>query len=245
MTIMPRDWDSRFFCYAVASVVFSSAEEFVADCSAALAEARHTGIRLLYVSCPPLSPDQYKTAKRLNLTPVGQRVEFSKRLPLQDGPEREVDAGISICSDTSPALEQLALQSGHHSRFRLDPRFRHQEFERLYAEWLISSLRGDDGKCVLVAGAPATPHGFITLEPGKIAHIGLLAVDAALRGAGLGRRLVAEAERFSAARGSTHLQVATQGGNQPARRLYERCGFMQIEALDQFHAWFPAEPGQT
>jgi ribosomal protein S18 acetylase RimI-like enzyme len=92
---------------------------------------------------------------------------------------------------------------------------------------------------VLVAGDPVAPHGFITLEPGEPAHIGLLAVGAAHRGKGLGRRLVLEAERLCTVQGTFSLWVATQGSNQPARRLYERCGFMQETVVAQFHAWFP------
>lgn len=45
------------------------------------------------------------------------------------------------------------------------------------------------------------------------------------RGRGLGERLVAEVKEWAAGAGVERLLLDVTSGNEPARRLYERCGF--------------------
>ena len=50
-------------------------------------------------------------------------------------------------------------------------------------------------------------------------------VDDALRGTGLGRRLLAETARRSRADGATHLRLSVASDNEAAREFYEHLGF--------------------
>jgi GNAT superfamily N-acetyltransferase len=81
------------------------------------------------------------------------------------------------------------------------------------------------------------PHG--TLVGGLIGHsiwqwlsIRLLWVDPAHRGAGHGRRLLAAAEAEGRARGCRHARLNTFSFQ--AAGFYERCGYRQVLALDDF-----------
>ncbi len=243
MPIENREWDSRFFGYPVASASFGPALPRLPDILAARDEARQAAVRLLYLFLPPVDAALRSSIEQAGFLPVGQKVEYARKVgmppPMEPGPD------IALCRESSAPLEQLALESGSHSRFRLDPGFRNREFERLYGEWLASSLRGDQGKQVFVAGSAARPLGLVTLEPGpSAARIGLLAVDASQRGRGLGRRLVAEAERFCVRNRIAELQVATQSANRGACRFYETCGFGKSSETDVFHAWLmPSQAG--
>ena len=80
--------------------------------------------------------------------------------------------------------------------------------------------------------------GLLTLgEKNGRADIGLLAVDAAVRGQRIGQQLVAAAHVQALAWGYTTLQVVTQGDNFPACRFYEKCGFTPESVEHIYHLW--------
>ena len=236
MPLEPREWDSSFFGYAVASASWGPAPARPADIRSVLQEARRSGIRLLYLFMPPVDATLRAAIEQAGAKPAGRKVDYSKSVRMPESSDFGKD--VALCRESSPRLEDLALQSGVSSRFRLDPGFQNREFERLYGEWLASSLRGDMGKRVYVAGTPAAPRGLMTLEPGSAARIGLLSVAADQRGKGVGRQLLAEAERFCCQTHRAELHVATQAENQGACRFYESCGFGVISETDVFHAWW-------
>jgi len=65
-----------------------------------------------------------------------------------------------------------------------------------------------------------------------------IVVDKALQGRGLGRLILAEAERRVAAAGGERLYVETSAKDQyePTRRFYERCGYRKEAELPHFYA---------
>ncbi len=74
---------------------------------------------------------------------------------------------------------------------------------------------------LVVAGEAA----FVREELRAHGHVSDLFVREEVRGAGIGKALMAEAERLAAARGLARLSVGALAGNAAARRLYERLGF--------------------
>lgn len=237
MRIEPREWDSCFFGYPVGSYSFTDIPDPVKDIGPVLHQAICAGIRLLYISTPPLHEHRRQAIQRLGAKPVGIKVDFAKSIC--EAPSADLVSEISRCQANSPALRSLALESGLHSRFRLDEGFKHHEYERLYGEWLDSSLREDGGKQVYVAGPANSPRGLITVEPGSPVRIGLLAVDAQSRGQGVGHRLIAAAENYCILHDQQHLHVATQAGNHTACRFYKNCGFHLFSETEYFHCWLP------
>ena len=242
MRMVSRDWDSVFFGYPVAAVEPDPSSVSVAEVVAAREEASGRGIRLLYVFLPPVDEALRSALQREGIRAVGSKVEYAKDVPASS--TAGADPEIIPCRAGSPALERLAFQSGKYSRFRLDDGFRHQEFERLYREWLTGSLAGTDGKCVFVAGEETHPLGMITLEPGETVRIGLFAVDPAHHRRGIGRRLMDRAEQFCVQRRARELRVATQAENRPACLFYESSGFAKAGETDIFHVWLPPRPAE-
>jgi dTDP-4-amino-4,6-dideoxy-D-galactose acyltransferase len=109
----------------------------------------------------------------------------------------------------------------------------------LYAVWIEQSVKGY-ADFVLVAELDGQPAGFVTchLKPGEIGDIGLIAVDAACQGRGLGQQLVTSALRAFSDRGPRIVTVVTQGRNIRSQRLYQKCGFV-IRRVDLwYHKWF-------
>ena len=242
MRVVSREWDSAFFGYPVAAAELDHSPVSIAEVAAARDEARRQGIRLLYVFLPPVDEALRSALRREGIQAVGRKVEYAKDVPADRA--ADPDPEIIPCRVGSAALEQLAIQSGQYSRFRLDGGFRHQEFERLYREWLAGSLAGRDGKCVFGAGEETHPLGMVTLEPGDAVRIGLFAVDPAHHRRGIGRRLMDRAEQFCVQRCARELRVATQAENRPACLFYESRGFAKASETDVFHVWLPETPGE-
>ena len=68
-------------------------------------------------------------------------------------------------------------------------------------------------------------------EGGGVAHLRLFILDEALRGSGLGRRMLGEAMAHAKARGFAQVYLWTLEGLPAAARLYASFGFVEVERL--------------
>ena len=99
-------------------------------------------------------------------------------------------------------------------------------------ERLIPMLREQQNVLPLLAWDGTEPvglalgfFGLSTFAAKPLLNIHDLAVVPGMRGRGVGRALLTEAEEIAAARGCCKLTLEVQEDNLPARRLYERFGF--------------------
>ncbi|MGW4897753.1 N-acetyltransferase family protein [Kitasatospora sp. NPDC004240] len=100
---------------------------------------------------------------------------------------------------------------------------------RLPEQSLLAVL--DDRIVGYVRIAPPTPLA----SNQHVRQIQGLAVDGATRGRGVGRLLVEAACEAARAQGARRITLRVLGHNAPARRLYERCGFVVEGSLtDEF-----------
>lgn len=234
-------WDSEFLKFGVARLALSAGES--AGLPTALIQARAGRLRLLYLVVAPEDAEGNEAARQAGAVLVDRKVTFAM-------PVDAADAQVAANSPISPAhaytarLESLALQSGEYSRFRRDPHFAPGTYERLYAQWLRNSLARTLAREVLVyqAAPEAAESGLLTLglKPG-CAHIGLLAVDAASRGMGVGQQLVLAARQFTAEWGLAEVQVVTQLDNHSACAFYRKCGFTEHKVEHVYHVWLAGE----
>lgn len=123
-------------------------------------------------------------------------------------------------------LEAMVYQSGSFSRFKMDPRLSFK-FKDLYKEWILGSLNRRLADEVLLAkNIEGKTAGFITLSVKKaIGNIGLIAVNEHLRGRGVGKFLMQQADSFFKEKQVSGATVVTQLDNIPACRLYEKMGY--------------------
>ena len=137
-----------------------------------------------------------------------------------------------------PQLERLALQSGEHSRFRVDANFSYKNFSDLYLTWIrkcVSRELADETLVILQANQIA---GMVTVAQAQgVGSIGLIAVDEQFRGQQFGQGLVYDALRWSIQHGCRTAQVVTQGDNLAACNLYEKCGYHRKAAAYVYHFW--------
>ncbi len=133
-------------------------------------------------------------------------------------------------------LYDLALQSGEHSRFKIDPHFSEDEFSSLYKKWVDNSVKEGFADFVLVALNPE-PQGFITAKIHKDrVSIGLFATDKNHRGKGIGSWLIQEIINVASER-RLKVEVVTQADNKTACEFYERRGFKKVDEQYVYHIW--------
>ena len=236
-TIEPLAWDSDFLGFGVGRVSLESPAAGLLE--TLLTQARHAGLRLLYLTVSPGDLAGNAAALEAGAALVDRKTTFA--MPVAAAEARAVlPAAIHSASVPVPGLAQLALQSGEYSRFRLDSNFAPGTYERLYRQWLRNSLgRTLAREVVVYQTAPTAPAlGLLTLgvKPNR-ADIGLLAVAAGSRRLGVGRQLVAAARQLTAAWGLPALQVVTQLDNQPACAFYLRMGFAVQQVEHIYHLW--------
>lgn len=124
-------------------------------------------------------------------------------------------------------LLNLALLSGHESRFKKDPLL-NPKFNLLYTQWIEKSLSGQLADRVFVAKNGKRISGFVTANNNnKEGQIGLIAVDPAYHGQGIGRLLIQAAHNWYSENKLTRATVVTQLTNKGACRLYETMGYHQ------------------
>lgn len=120
----------------------------------------------------------------------------------------------------------------------------------LDAEWLaVDPESWESGKCVITAERDGRLIGAATCSVGAgVAHLGELMVTAAERNGGVGARLLAAFEEWSAAHGAHKLTLDTWREGD-ALRFYEQHGWrvayvMENHYLHRDYAAMVKEPGQ-
>jgi dTDP-4-amino-4,6-dideoxy-D-galactose acyltransferase len=234
-SIQPLSWDSEFLGFPVASLVVAGLS--AAAITAAIADARKAGYRLLYAVSTPFAVEEAEALCQGGAWLASQKMTYVISLNLPT--TTLLNPAVTDAAIYTPQLESLALQSGEYSRFRLDKRFPPSVFKRLYSRWLHNSLSGAIARRVLVwRTLNGQEVGLLTLgEKNGRADIGLLAVDAAVRGQRIGQQLITAAQIQAVAWGYTSMQVVTQGSNSSACHFYEKCGFHLDSVEHVYHLW--------
>lgn len=103
---------------------------------------------------------------------------------------------------------------------------------------LLRMLEDPARRLVLVAEEDGAVIGMVTVqlvvstaEGGDSGLLEDMVVDAAHRGAGVGRRLLEAAEAWARARGATRLQLLADVENAPALRFYARVGWTRTQLV--------------
>lgn len=231
------EWDTNTFGFKTARIIPERLEAEALQQT--LATLRDLGVTLAYWMSPSTELASRALAETSGGALVDQKVTYVGAIDdLAGEAPRVVEYGGP---PDAPDLLSLALESGQYSRFRVDPRFPRQGFERLYHQWIINSVQRLIAETTLVTRSGDQLTGMVTVgEKSGRADIGLIAVSAAARGQGLATQLVRAANTWGESHGYAIGQVVTQGANLPACRLYERCGYTKEKSEDVFHFWLGA-----
>jgi dTDP-4-amino-4,6-dideoxy-D-galactose acyltransferase len=239
MELLERlDWDTRFFGFPIAKITNPAASIY--ELREALGLMKTRQIPLAYWAADHPSEDVRREALQLGGRVFDEKLTFSAKVsktskidPPQTGLVQSYRDGMSIDD-----LKQLAVDSGIYSRFVVDPRFPPDKARALLEEWILRALDKTHADDVLVIPQANRVAGMATIvQKDGYVSIGLVAVAEEFRGRGFGEALVRAAVTCCCERGIHQIQVTTQSANQPARRLYLKCGFELAKTEFIYHFW--------
>lgn len=229
--IKRNDWESDFFGYEVATATSYTGSSLIKD----IDQARSQGVKLLIFRFDSSLEEQLEELKKIaNL--VDRKITFVAQT------QKDKDANPNILNYSGkPANEkliELAQISGERSRFKIDPNFANNEFERMYEAWIKNSLSKEIADFVLVYEDEGSPQGLLTFKcSGDEANIGLVAVDPASQGLGIGGALLNACHARCRDENVEKIFVPTQKENQKACHFYLKNGFTVFKEELIFHYW--------
>lgn len=229
MEIIPLHWDSDFFGLRIAKAVVASKED-IAALSRQEGDLRNH-FDLIYIFSESGLEVPFENARL-----VDRKAVFTlNALVRYDANPAIMHWEYPIATD---ALISLALVSGKYSRFQLDKRLPAGSYERLYTCWIeqsVNKVLATEVFCYMMDGAP---RGLVTLDlhDGQ-GVIGLVAVDEDYQHLGIGTALIKHAISYVHEHHGNRLSVVTQLDNEPACRLYSRCGFSLESVTKIWHWW--------
>lgn len=232
MNVELLEWDSNFFGIKVGKLVLNQIESWD-DQNLATWD-------LIYVFVSPENKAVNSFLKAKNLKIVDEKISFRMDLNQADS---QLAKNKNILS-YQPGLKdkdliKIGLQSGIYSRFKVDPKFHNQHFEKLYNTWMQKSINREIANEVFVyQDLQNEMKGVITLkENNKCIEIGILAIDEKFRGQRIGKQFIEEAKRYCLLKGIHCLKVVTQKQNREACSFYTNCGFQESNIVNIYHYW--------
>lgn len=229
------EWDSQTFGIPTATINVADLPE--ETLGALLREMRTEGIRLVYFPAQePLSDTGL--LRSFDGMLADEKITFAKKLDSANDIAEDAHIHSYALPFVSDDLLQLALDSGLYSRFKVDPHFVHNEYQKLYRTWIEKSVRKEIAQEILVYEDQDRILGMVTLgEKNGRGDIGLVAVSGLARGQGIGKKLMAAAEAYFRKSGYREVQVVTQGMNEAAVKLYAGSGFHIDHKVYFYHFW--------
>lgn len=225
-TIDNMDWDSRFFGFDVARIDTDCTDECAVD--AEIRRLQRQRAELIYVfSAYPLRLCDF------NAMLVDQKLSYENTNPVY----RPVDKNIVEVSVVSRQLYELGCQAGGHSRYKVDPNIKEEDFRRMFRLWVDNSVSRQFADYVFAYEVDGNTVGFVTAKvKGDELSIGLIATDENYRGCGIGGALIQTIVNLAS---ELHLkaEVTTQADNVTACRFYERHGFNIASRSYVYHVW--------
>jgi ribosomal protein S18 acetylase RimI-like enzyme len=146
----------------------------------------------------------------------------------------EVRIRTALLADREAAVGLIQALNVHEAALTDDRLVSRKAAEAYYATLTERIARHDgrlllaeaDGRVVGMLGLVVQDDQvFVREEVRQHGHVCDLVVDEAWRGRGIGRRLLAEAERCVRAKGLKRLFIGVLAGNDGAERLYREVGF--------------------
>ena len=226
------DWDTNFFGRKIAKVVVCDSDERYVE--EKLSQYKALDFDLVYIFLPGDFVLSEILCSSYNCRLVDCKLIYNTYVE----EEYEVSPQVVEYKGEALPLYDLGLQSGIHSRYRMDPYFAEDDFQRLYKRWIDNSVQYLIADKIFVFDGGQGIKGFVTVKiQDEDASIGLIATDSKQRGRGVGSQLLAAVKKYVKDIGGRHLSVATQKGNGLACSFYEKNGFSLKSETNIYHAW--------
>jgi dTDP-4-amino-4,6-dideoxy-D-galactose acyltransferase len=233
------EWDSRFFERKIGRLTSPRLSPAMVPAVLAWCQANQIACLYFLADADDTETAQLAAEHGFLLTDVRVTLEHGRLTDMAPAALAGGEAIRPFVAGDLPALRDLAGRSHMDSRFFFDQHFPPALSRQLFETWIEKSCLNKREK-VFVAELENKPAGYITCQfvNEQTGQIGLLGVDAAAQGRGVGSGLIKTALGWFAAQGATRAIVVTQGRNIRAQRLYQRCGFVTASLQLWYHRWF-------
>src|SRR4030042_1363351 len=183
------NWDSDFFGFPTARIDGDFIKPEILE--KILNQLILKNYRLVYLFTNSSNLEIIKYIQKLGGKLVDEKITF--RLQLTSFRNVQYDDNIISYQIQEPnkELNELAIESGKYSRFRIDNGFSKGIYEKLYTQWITNSTLRLIADEVFVYQTGNKIKGMITLsEKQQVGSIGLIAVAQDSQGLGIGKKLV-------------------------------------------------------
>lgn len=221
-------WDTEFFGRPIGKVEGSTLSD--AEARAVVEDAKKDGIDALYFLAAGSDSASWAAAVRHGFVPVDVKIGFDQ--DLVDKPPAV--PGIRAAREADrPAILELTRGMFTGSRFYSDPHFTRASCDGLYQAWMAKAL-ANPAVGTLVLEDEGSVAGYVTCEGNRI---GLIGIRPSGRGKGIAGKLVAASLGWFHQHGVKNVEVATQGNNIAAQRVYQKHGF-RTKTLELWLHWW-------
>lgn len=244
-TLEILDWDSSFLGLRTARLSDGGRAMTSAEINRWLEEARRLDAELVYFSTEfrprPLVLERAWTGD----TPIEEKVTFEQKNLSEVEDEIAPDIREAQSSDEARIVE-LAILSGHLSRFRVDEEMDRRctaegqpsVADRLYSEWGRRSLSGELADVVYVCERDGEVRGMVAAaKVGPSVRMSIMGVDTSYAGQGIGKSLMRAVRTWAKREGAESLIIISQRKNEPACQLYRSMGARETQAELFYHFW--------
>jgi dTDP-4-amino-4,6-dideoxy-D-galactose acyltransferase len=226
------EWDSNFFGLPVYCVSIEKEEDVK---SLVALSGRHNS-SLVFIVQKNIEKNVRECLESVGAICYGTRVTYEKRIGKVNYFQSELGI-MEYEGEVTEDLVRLSVNSGGYSRFKKDPKLR-PYFESLFQKWIVNSLDKSIADKTYVYNKNGRLLSFLTLRIKKSqGWIGLISVEKSVRGKGIGKALLDQAEKYFIAHGAEMSYVVTQEENMTACRFYEACGY-HISASELIYHWW-------
>lgn len=235
--IKELQWDSDFFSIKIGRIDKFLINEETFD--TLMFRFVTSDYKLLYIFDDINNIRPTVNLKNCVLKEVDTKILFEKKLDTIDYENNDEIQGLNYFTlEDEIDLYNLALESGHLSRYKTDKLFKIGEFERFYKMWIKNSLNKSIADDIFIYKENNRIEGFVSLKySGEYCTIGLIAVSPKLRGKRIGEKLMKKCFSSGKQKGCSTLYVATQLQNQGACRFYQKFDMNINEQKKIYHLW--------
>lgn len=229
--ILELEWDTRFFGFKIGKAETSTlTPDFIEKVKR---EKKEAGFGLVYLFADQIDEKTKEFLQNHSITADDVKVIYHKKIISENNFLGDVEEYLGAVNSK---LIELALESGHKSRFKKDARL-NPKFIQMYTTWITRSVNREIADTVLVIrGKNEDILGFVSIKRhAEVGVIGLIAVDSGSRGLGVGKKLMNAAENWAFLNHSNEIRVATQSDNEEACRFYLRNGYELFQTQYIFH----------
>lgn len=233
MLFQPLPWDSAFFECRVTRLDIKD-DCIVDSLKKELSKQGNYEFDVCYVFVYHNSTEITSYLQSLGAVLYDHKVTFKKDISKESIDNTETCVTEIKCL-TQEAID-IAVSSGIHSRFYLDPHFRAKQ-PLLYKQWITNCFERNNGRVLgIVQDNVLTAIAGVSVSD-RVGHLELIAVNPNYRRQGFAKRLIKTAEKFYLDSNVSTAEVVTQLNNTAACSTYQSCGYALIETVDVWHLW--------